>query len=275
MSRRNAGLSAVIAVLLATVWLVDASAATVKPDSCPTNKQKVVDTDVMYENLADFGTDGHVWALDAAHHYIQIWRVGGNAYCMKIHGVGTFTTFAAVSPEGTGTVPAGATGTFAYTIYVNLFGKFGPTIPTTGSLDTVDFQCQQDGSCAGDPTDFTYNYFPSLLSYHYGAYLLICLRRWCLRHDAPVEQRRHRRHRLLRRAATGTRESPAVGPGRRAGCLGCRSGARSCLSARRQGCRCTHRVRSGVVSRERIENPLTRRVAARAGRPHLCRHTGR
>jgi hypothetical protein len=82
---RLAGLSVVVAAALATVGLVDASAATVKPDSCPTNKQKVVDTDVMYENLADFGTDGHVWALDAAHHYIQIWRVGGNAYCMKIH----------------------------------------------------------------------------------------------------------------------------------------------------------------------------------------------
>jgi hypothetical protein len=165
---RLAGLSAVVAVL-AAVSLVDASAA-VKPDSCPTNKPLVVNSYATYENAADYGADGHIWALDAANHSIQIWRLGGNAYCMKVHDVGTFTTFAGLSPEGTGTVRAGVTGTYDGTFYVHLFGKFAPTIPTTGFIGNVDFHCQQDGTCSGDPSVFVYDYFPSLLSYHFGAF---------------------------------------------------------------------------------------------------------
>src|SRR6478672_10185978 len=108
---RLAVLSAMVAALLATVSMVDASAA-VKPDSCPTNKLLVVDSYFTAENSGDYGADGHVWALDAGTRFIRIWRVGGDAYCLQIHDVGTFTTFAGLSPEGTGTVPAGVTGTF-------------------------------------------------------------------------------------------------------------------------------------------------------------------
>src|SRR2546423_1868882 len=63
---RLAGLSAVVAAVLATISLVDAPAATVKPDSCPTGKPLVVDSYFTAENSADYGADGHVWALDAA-----------------------------------------------------------------------------------------------------------------------------------------------------------------------------------------------------------------
>ena len=63
-----------------------------------------------YRNSADFGADGHVWALDAARESIQIWQIGTNTYCFKRQDIGTFTTFAGVSPEGTGTVSAGVTG---------------------------------------------------------------------------------------------------------------------------------------------------------------------
>jgi hypothetical protein len=166
---RLAGLSAVVAAVLATISLVDAPAATVKPDSCPTDKPLVVDSYATFENAADYGADGHVWALDAGTHSTQIWRLGGDAYCLKVHDVGTFTTFAGLSPEGTGTVSAGVTGSIDGTIYVYLFGKFAPTVPTTGFIGNFDFQCQQDGNCSG-PNSLTRLYFPSLLSYHFGAY---------------------------------------------------------------------------------------------------------
>ena len=165
-----------LAVLVLAVGVASASASSgggskvVKPDSCPTDKPMVVNSYATYENAADYGADGHVWALDAATHSIQIWRLGGNAYCLKVHDVGTSTTFAGLSPEGTGTVRAGVTASFDGTFYVHLFGKFAPTIPTTGPLGNVDFQCQQDGTCSGDSSVFVYDYFPSLLSYHYGAF---------------------------------------------------------------------------------------------------------
>ena len=145
---RLAGLSAVVAAVLATLSLVGASAA-VKPDSCPTDKPLIVDSYFTAENSADTGPDGHVWALDAGTRFIRIWRLGGDAYCAKFHDVGTFTTFAGLSPEGTGTVRAGVTGTFDGTLYARIYGTFAPTVPTTGFIGNFDAQCQQDGTCAG------------------------------------------------------------------------------------------------------------------------------
>ena len=157
---RLACLSAVVAAALATVSLVDAFAAA-KPDSCPTNKPLVVDSYFTAENSGDYGADGHVWALDAGTRYIRIWHLGGDAYCVQIHDVGTFTTFAGLSPEGTGTVPAGVTGSFGGTAYFRDYGKFAPTVPTTGFLGNFDAQCQQDGTCAGDILHIGPSYFPS------------------------------------------------------------------------------------------------------------------
>jgi hypothetical protein len=139
----------------------DASAATVKPDSCPTDKPLVVNSYFTAENSADTGPDGHVWALDAGARFIRIWWLGGDAYCLQIHDVGTFTTFAGLSPEGTGTVRAGVTGSFDGTTYFRIYGKFAPTVPTTGFLGNFDAQCQQDGTCAGQILSIRRSYFPT------------------------------------------------------------------------------------------------------------------
>lgn len=157
-----AGLSAVIAAMLATVVVDSSVAATPKPDSCPTDKQVVVNVTATIDNAADYGADGHVWALDSGTHSIQIWRLGGNAYCVKVHDVGTSTTFAGLSPEGTGTVRGGVTASFEGTIYARIYGTFAPTVPTIGDLGTFDLQCDQVGTCAApypDPRDF---YFSSV-----------------------------------------------------------------------------------------------------------------
>jgi len=165
---RLAGLSAVVAAVLATLSLVGASAA-VKPDSCPTDKPLVVDSYFTAENSADYGADGHVWALDAGTRFIKIWRLGGNAYCLYYHDVGTFTTFAGLSPEGTGTVPAGVTGTFDGTLYLRIYGTFAPTVPTTGFIGNFDAQCGQDGTCAGSIPNSRV-YFPSRRYLDIGAF---------------------------------------------------------------------------------------------------------
>jgi len=167
---RLAGLSAVVAAVLATLSLVGASAA-VKPDSCPTNKPMVVNSYATFENAADYGADGHVWALDAMTASIRIWHLGGDAYCAKVHVVGTSTTFAGLSPEGTGTVRAGVVASADGTFYERIYGTFAPTVPTTGFIGNFDPQCQQDGTCAGGslpgPEDL---YFSSVHNVDFGVF---------------------------------------------------------------------------------------------------------
>jgi hypothetical protein len=109
----------------------------------------VVNSYGTYRNSADYGADGHVWALDAARESLQIWQVGTNTYCLKRHDIGTFTTFAGVSPEGTGTVRGGVTGRWDGEIVALIHGTFAPTIATTGFVGDFDGQCQQDGTCLG------------------------------------------------------------------------------------------------------------------------------
>jgi hypothetical protein len=168
---RLAGLSAVVAAMLATVSLVDGSAA-VNPDSCPTDKPLVVDASVNIKNTLDYGADGHVWALDAFTNSIQIWRLGGDAYCVKVHTVGTATTFGGLSPEGTGTVRAGVTASIDGTLYRRVYGRFAPTVPTIGLIGNYDAQCQQDGTCAAPLPGIGKLYFSSGF-YHFdnGAYV--------------------------------------------------------------------------------------------------------
>jgi hypothetical protein len=153
-----AAISAVAAAVLAATSLVNAAAA-VKPDSCPTDKPLVVDSYFT------------VWALDAGTRFIRIWSLGGNASCLRIHDIGNFTTFAGVSPEGTGTVPGGLTGTFQVTVYDRLYGIFAPTAPTTGFLGNFDIQCQHDGTCGGSIPSIHGFYFPAGYRYlDYGAF---------------------------------------------------------------------------------------------------------
>ena len=166
---RLAALSAVVAAAVATLSLADASAA-VKPDSCPTDKTRVVNSYVTFENAADYGADGHVWALDAMIASIQIWRLGGDAYCAKVHTVGTSTTFAGVSPEGTGTVRAGVEASSDGTFYERINGTFAPTVATTEFIGNVDAQCQQDGTCAAPLPSVEGLYFSSVHHVDYGSF---------------------------------------------------------------------------------------------------------
>jgi hypothetical protein len=130
---------------LATVPQTAAASAAVK--GCPGGGPLVVNAYATYRNGADFGADGHVWALDAARESIQIWQIGTNTYCLKRQDIGTFTTFAGVSPEGTGTVSGGVTGRWYGEIVVVIQGTFAPTVATSGFVGDFDRQCQQDGTC--------------------------------------------------------------------------------------------------------------------------------
>jgi hypothetical protein len=140
-------------------------------ERCPGGGPLVVNVYATLRNAADHGADGHVWALDAARESMQIWQVGPNTYCLKRQYAGTFTTFAGVSPEGTGTVSGGVIGRWNGEIVGLIHGTFAPTVSTRGFVGDFDWQCQQDGTCLGWGTRFTPRvYFSSIDSFQFLVY---------------------------------------------------------------------------------------------------------
>ena len=147
LKNRGLVLATVVIAAVAALAIVPQIAASAAVEACPGGGPLVVNAYATYSNGADFGADGHVWALDAARESIQIWQIGTNTYCVKRQDIGTFTTFAGVSPEGTGTVPGGVTGRWNGEIVAVIHGTFAPTAPTRGFVGDFDRQCQQDGTC--------------------------------------------------------------------------------------------------------------------------------
>ena len=144
---RGLALATALGAAFAALATMPQSAAAAAVEACPGGGPLVVNVYGTYRNGADFGADGHVWALDAARESIQIWQIGTNDYCLKRQDIGTFTTFAGVSPEGTGTVSGGVTGRWYGEIVALLHGTFAPTLPTLGFVGDFDLQCGQDGNC--------------------------------------------------------------------------------------------------------------------------------
>ena len=158
---RGLALATVVGAVFATLATVPQTAASAAEQRCPGGGPLVVNAYGTYRNSADFGADGHVWALDAARESIQIWQVGTNTYCLKRQDLGTFTTFAGVSPEGTGTVRAGVSGRWNGEIVAVIHGTFAPTVTTRGFVGDFDGQCHQDGTCDG-PSFTPRLYFSSI-----------------------------------------------------------------------------------------------------------------
>jgi hypothetical protein len=144
---RGLALATVVGAAVAALTTAPQNALSATPKACPGSGPLVVNVHATYRNSADYGADGHVWALDAARESMKIWRIGTNTYCLKRRDVGTFTTFAGVSPEGTGTVRAGVTGRWNGEIVAVLHGTFAPTVATHGFVGDFDRQCHQDGTC--------------------------------------------------------------------------------------------------------------------------------
>jgi hypothetical protein len=173
MRRKLLGSFLALGIVLAPLWFVPHALAATKPDSCPTNKPMVVNAYDTARNIADLGADGHVWALDAYTETVQIWQIGTNTYCVKRHDIGSFASFAGLSPEGTGTISAGVTGSFQGTVYIRIYGTFAPTVPTTGFVGDFDGQCQQDGTCLGIEPRVTSLYFSQVHFFDPGSFLAI------------------------------------------------------------------------------------------------------
>ncbi len=126
-----------------------ASATPTDLDSCPTDSPTLYDVTIGNTNVADFGSNGNVWALDSYLQHVQVWKLGQKHYCFRIEYDGTWTSFAGVSPGGTGTISGGLTGELHGLRILRLTGEFNPRYPLSGHVADFDWQCGSDGSCAG------------------------------------------------------------------------------------------------------------------------------
>lgn len=157
---RRRALAILVGAAVAALATTPQPAAAADGAPCPGGGTLVVNAYGTYRNSADIGADGHVWALDAARESIQIWQIGTNAYCFKRQDIGTFASFAGVSPGGTGTVREGVTGRWYGELVIVIHGTFAPNLPTKGFVGDFDLQCQQDGTCLGAAFNAR-NYFSS------------------------------------------------------------------------------------------------------------------
>ena len=102
---------AIAVVLAAAASVVSSTPVAAKAkERCPDDKPLVVDVTRSIDNLADYGVTGQVWALDDLVERVRIYEVGTNYFCVRFDDVGTFTSFAGLSPGATGTISAGVTG---------------------------------------------------------------------------------------------------------------------------------------------------------------------
>ncbi len=135
-----------------TLLATGATSATATPtdlDSCPSDRPTLYDVTIGNTNVADYASDGHVWALDSYTQHVQVWKIGQKHYCFRIEYDGTWTSFAGASPGSTGTISAGLTGTFHALRILRLTGEFNPRYPLSGHVADFDWQCGADGSCTG------------------------------------------------------------------------------------------------------------------------------
>ncbi len=138
-----------LSVGLLAAGTLHASAIPTDLDSCPTDRPTLYDVTIGNRNVADFASDGHVWALDTYLQHVQVWCLGQKYYCFRIEYEGTWTSFAGVSPGGTGTISEGITGTFHGLRILRLTGEFNPQYPLSGHVADFDWQCGADGTCTG------------------------------------------------------------------------------------------------------------------------------
>jgi len=142
------GTLSVSAVLLATT----AGPGVARPETpvpvCTATHDLVVDvTQDVLDQPFQLARDGHVWANFSYTQHVRIWAVGDGQFCVRKDVVGTWVSFAGLSPGLTGTISGGLTGTFTDTTYWEWTGTLTPLAPTSGYLGVVDAGCTADGVC--------------------------------------------------------------------------------------------------------------------------------
>jgi len=123
----------------------------------------IVSVIALVRNEADGGVTGHVWAVDGILEQARIWQETSTTFCVVETDVGSFHSFAGVSPGGTGTISAGRTGLTLGIQRFELNATLHPIAPVRGYLGAFDFKCDQLGNCPGN-VRFSSLYFTNITS---------------------------------------------------------------------------------------------------------------
>lgn len=147
-ARRFLGVALTALLLVVSVVPAGAARADESLVCAPQGKSQVADVTERLRNWADIGTNGHVWAVTDDEVRIRVWKLGTNHFCVRRDIHGTFRSFAGVSPNLTGTIGAGVTGTEDGTDWAVITGAWTPRVPLSGFVGDFDLGCTQDGQCA-------------------------------------------------------------------------------------------------------------------------------
>ena len=163
---RGLALATVVVAAVAALATVPQTAASAAVERCPGGGPLVVNAYATFSNGADFGADGHVWALDAARASMQIWQVGTNTYCVKRQDHRHVHHLCRCEPGGDRHGQRRRDRPVERGDSRSDHGTFAPTVATSGFVGDFDGQCQQDGTCLG--TRFNPRlYFSSIDSFEF------------------------------------------------------------------------------------------------------------
>jgi len=152
----------VVAVMAVATGLLGATTATASDPTLNWGSQlnaaqcgsgrMVINVTEKVVNDIDSGVGGNNWAFDDYIRQIQVRETGSGTYCAVVRYHGSFTTIAGFSPQNTGTVAAGITGTFEGGFRATITGTLlsSPGWSTHGFVGTFDYACDATTSvCPG------------------------------------------------------------------------------------------------------------------------------
>jgi len=171
---RSVGALTVLCVLLSAASVIAAPSEHLNwgaqlhsgTSACPSGPL-VINVVEKVVNDDDSGVAGNAWALDDFVRQIQVVDTGGGTFCATVSYHGSFTTFAGISPGGTGSVDAGVVGTFEGGYVSTQFSatlKSAPLARVRGSIGTFDYQCDDAFNCPGS-FDWTTLYFDNVAGF--------------------------------------------------------------------------------------------------------------
>lgn len=121
----------------------------VNPGQCDgANGDLVVNITHQVTNDVDSAVGGGVWAFDEYNKHVQIWQVGADTFCADVRYLGSFTTIAGKSPQGTDTIAAGIEGTFEGGYIGTIVGTLNPSPAKRkrGNVGSFNYACTASDS---------------------------------------------------------------------------------------------------------------------------------
>lgn len=152
-------------------------------DCVPEGGTLIIDITQTVVNDIDSGIGGNYWAYDNYDRYIRVWDFDNHVDPLTIVSYnGSFTTVAGPSPNNTGTVGEGVTGTMAGG-YIAWFeaSSFDPLWPTSGYVGEFDYEGDPETGAAPGYVNWLLQYWDEYWDWSYvwwGWYYNACENGW-------------------------------------------------------------------------------------------------